>query len=96
MQISFYDEENRLEKITKLGDSQEQLNRIVEWKIFVPVLNRAIPRIVSEKGGETGERQSDDVQDAGNQAVVQAVARANGIPNQRANIVHEDFGDGHK
>jgi len=51
MQISFYDEENRLEKITKLGDSLEQLNSIVEWKIFVPVLNRAIPREESEKGG---------------------------------------------
>jgi len=51
MQISFYDEENRLEKITKLGDSLEQLNSVVDWKIFVPVLNRAIPRKISEKGG---------------------------------------------
>jgi len=51
MQISFYDEENRLEKITKLGDSLEQLNKIVDWKIFVSALNRAIPRTISEKGG---------------------------------------------
>jgi IS5 family transposase len=51
MQISLYDSENRLEKITKLGDVLEQLNSIVEWKIFVPLLNRAIPRIISDKGG---------------------------------------------
>ena len=55
MQISFYDEENRLEKITKLGDSLEQLNSIVDWSIFVPVLNRAIPRIISEKGGRAAK-----------------------------------------
>jgi IS5 family transposase len=51
MQISLHDSENRLEKLTKMGDSLEQLNSIVDWKIFVPVLNRAIPRIPSEKGG---------------------------------------------
>ena len=51
MQISLYDGENRLEKITKLGDSLEQLNAIVDWEVFKPTLDRAIPREVSEKGG---------------------------------------------
>jgi len=51
MQISLYDGEKRLEKITKLGDSLEQLNTIVDWEIFKPTLDRAIPREVSEKGG---------------------------------------------
>jgi len=51
MQISLYDGEKRLEKITKLGDSLEQLNTIVDWDIFKPTLDRAIPREVSEKGG---------------------------------------------
>lgn len=51
MQYSFFDEEKRLKKITKLGDTLEQLNSIVNWDIFVPVLNTAIPRPTYEKGG---------------------------------------------
>jgi IS5 family transposase len=51
MQYSFFDKTKRLEKITKLGDILEQLNSIVNWHIFVPILNQAIRRIKSEKGG---------------------------------------------
>jgi len=51
LQYSFFDENNRLEKITKLGDSLEQLNSIVNWHIFTPVLDEAIPRVKSDKGG---------------------------------------------
>ena len=51
MQFSFFDEVNRLEKLTKLGDTLEQLNAIVNWHIFTPVLNQAIPRIDNPKGG---------------------------------------------
>lgn len=51
MQYSFFDKEKRLKKITKLGDTLEQLNSIVNWDVFVPVLNTAIPRPTYEKGG---------------------------------------------
>jgi len=51
MQFSFFDESKRLEKISKLGDSLEQLNTIVNWHIFIPVLDEAIPRQKSDKGG---------------------------------------------
>ena len=51
MQYSFFDEEKCLAKITKLGDTLEQLNSIVNWLIFPPVLNQAIPREKSAKGG---------------------------------------------
>lgn len=51
MQFTFFAEDNKLEKITKLGDVLELLNRIVDWKIFKPVLDRAILRQKSEKGG---------------------------------------------
>lgn len=51
MQFSFFNEDERMEKITKLGDPLEQLNSIVNWQIFVPVLDRAIPREKSDKGG---------------------------------------------
>jgi len=51
MQTSFFDEINRLLKITKLGDVLEQLNSIVDWNIFLPVLDDSIPRIPNPKGG---------------------------------------------
>ena len=51
MQFSFFNESDRLKKLTKLGDSLEQLNRIVNWHIFTPVLDLAIPREKNPKGG---------------------------------------------
>ena len=51
MQFSFFDKPNRLAKISKLGDTLEKLNSIVNWLIFVPVLERAIPREPQVKGG---------------------------------------------
>ena len=51
MQYSFFDEENRLQKLSKLGDTLEQLDAIVNWQIFKPVLDKAIPRIDNGKGG---------------------------------------------
>ena len=38
MQLGFFTEETRLEKLSKLGDSLEKLN-IIDWEIFRPTLN---------------------------------------------------------
>lgn len=51
MQFSFFHESSRMDKLTKLGDPLEQLNAIVNWRIFTPVLDSAIPRERSDKGG---------------------------------------------
>ena len=51
MQYSFFDETTRTAKLSALGDTLEQLNAIVNWRIFTPVLERAIPRTVNPKGG---------------------------------------------
>lgn len=51
MQYTFFDEEKCLNKLSKLGDTLEKLNAIVNWYIFVPVLNAAIPRVKNPKGG---------------------------------------------
>jgi IS5 family transposase len=51
VQYTFFDEEKMLKKLTKLGDMLEQLNAIVNWHIFLPVLNAAIVREKSSKGG---------------------------------------------
>ncbi len=51
MQYTFFDKRKRLEKISKIGDPLEQLNGIVKWEIFRPVLEKAIPRPSYKKGG---------------------------------------------
>ena len=33
-QISLFDEENRYEQITKLGDPLEKLNSLMDWEMF--------------------------------------------------------------
>ena len=50
-QISFYDGSKRLERLSELGDSLEQLNTIVDWDIFRDVLDKAIPRQNKSQGG---------------------------------------------
>ncbi len=51
MEYTLFDKPNRLAKITKLGDTLEQLNGIVKWSIFQPLLEQAIPRKPQTKGG---------------------------------------------
>jgi IS5 family transposase len=51
MQYTFFDKADRLAKITKMGDSLERLNAIVDWQVFAPVLEQAIPRETGTKGG---------------------------------------------
>ncbi|MDR2971489.1 MAG: IS5 family transposase [Bacteroidales bacterium] len=47
----FFDEYNKLQKLSQLGDILEKLNAIVNWNIFIPILNEAIPRETNIKGG---------------------------------------------
>lgn len=51
MQFSFFHESKRHEKLTKLGDVLQLLNSIVNWSIFRPILDKAIPREKNPKGG---------------------------------------------
>lgn len=50
MQLGFYTEDTRLEKLTKLGDSLEKLN-IIDWGIFCPTLNAAFRKERKGSGG---------------------------------------------
>ena len=50
MQLGFFTEETRLEKLTKLGDSLEKLN-IIDWEIFRPVLNVTFKKEHKGSGG---------------------------------------------
>lgn len=51
-QKSFIDEENRKEKISKIGDPLEMLNKIIKWEMFRNILKKAVVRKdTTNKGG---------------------------------------------
>ncbi|GHU11038.1 DDE transposase [Spirochaetia bacterium] len=47
----FFDEEFRLEKLSRLGDSLEKLNERIDWELFRPIVEGVFPKKVVEKGG---------------------------------------------
>lgn len=51
MQIGFWDESLRLEKLSQLGDSLERLNKAINWEIFRPSLNKAFKKEAKGAGG---------------------------------------------
>lgn len=50
IQLGFFTEETRFEKLSKLGDSLEKLN-IIDWEIFRPILNVAFRKERKGFGG---------------------------------------------
>ena len=50
-QIGFFDEENRLAKLSKLGDSLEKLNMVIDWEIFRPLINKVFNKQSKGPGG---------------------------------------------
>ncbi len=42
-QLGMFSEEDRLKKLSKLGDSLERLN-VIDWSVFQPVLSRAFEK----------------------------------------------------
>lgn len=51
MQIGFWDESLRLEKLSELGDSLERLNNAINWEIFRPTLNGVFKKQAKGAGG---------------------------------------------
>lgn len=51
MQIGFWDESLRLEKLSELGDSLERLNNAINWEIFRPTLNKVFKKQAKGAGG---------------------------------------------
>ena len=47
---SFFDEENRMTKISKIGDPLEVLNAIIKWEMFRDILKKNIVRKENNKG----------------------------------------------
>ena len=50
-QITFFDEENRYEKLTELGDPLEKLNSVIKWEMFRDKLTKACQKEDTGKGG---------------------------------------------
>ena len=50
-QKTIFDEENRLELLSRLGDPLEILNKVIKWEMFRNVLNQACRKEDTGKGG---------------------------------------------
>ena len=51
MQIGFFSEENRLEKLSKPGDSLVRLNTVINWEAFRPILKTTTKKEHKGLGG---------------------------------------------
>ena len=49
--LNFFAEEDRLAKLSKLGDQLEKLNRVMDWKIFKPLLKDVFAKERKGAGG---------------------------------------------
>ena len=58
--LGFFDEEHRLEKLSKLGDSLVKLKHVIDWNMFRPILEKALQRESGEK--KAGRPPYDSVQ----------------------------------
>jgi Transposase and inactivated derivatives, IS5 family len=50
-QMGIYDESRRLERLSELGDCLEKLNRVIDWKIFLPALEQVLRKEAKGPGG---------------------------------------------
>lgn len=57
-QRSFFDEESRMEKLSKIGDPLEMLNKVIIWEMFRDILKKAVVR---KENTRKGGRPSYDV-----------------------------------
>lgn len=50
-QYGFFDLSNRHEQLSSQGDPLERLNSVVDWKIFLPLINRAFYKARKSSAG---------------------------------------------
>lgn len=61
MQMGFFNEEKRLDKLSELGDSLEKLNAVIDWELFRPILDRGMNETKKERKGPGGRPPYDFV-----------------------------------
>ena len=52
-QIGFFDEDNRLHRLSELGDPLEKVSKPVDWEIFRPILNTVFNKEGRGVGGRS-------------------------------------------
>ena len=51
MQLGLFDENERLERLSELGDPLTRLNQVMKWELFRPVLQKAFQKERKGPGG---------------------------------------------
>ena len=50
-QIGFFDEDNRLRRLSEMGDPLEKMSKAVNWEMFRPILNKVFLKKTAAPGG---------------------------------------------
>jgi len=50
-QRGFFDEQDRLEMLSKMGDPLEKIEKVINWEMFRPILNEIFPKEERNLGG---------------------------------------------
>jgi transposase, IS5 family len=50
-QKGFFDEDDRLRELSRLGDPLEKLNKTIKWEIFRPIITKALKKSAKGPGG---------------------------------------------
>lgn len=54
MQFGIFDVDNRLRRLSKMGDALERINRIVDWEMFRPIIEAALKESRGKAKGPGG------------------------------------------
>ena len=79
MQSGFFDHEDRLAKLEKLGDPLPRLDGIVDWAAFRPLL-KVIHQKQRKQRRTKAARRHADVQNAGSAGAIQPLRRSDRVP----------------
>ena len=82
-QISLFAEENRLQKLSDLGDCLERL-KIIDWESFRPIIALALIR---ERKSNACRRPA--IQNNRTAKIIQFVGRPNRVSDQRPHELYE-------
>ncbi len=49
--MNFFDEDNRLKRLSEMGDPLEKVTKAVNWELFRPILNKVFQKEKDGMGG---------------------------------------------
>ncbi|KAB2661171.1 MAG: hypothetical protein DVB32_03245 [Verrucomicrobia bacterium] len=81
-ELSFFSLTERLSQISEQSDPLEQLNAVIDWQIFQPVLDRVFPAVAPKGPGVVRPIPLVSVQDSGSPAFLPTLRRSHPIPDK--------------